>query len=101
LDAVQYPTAFIGRNVKVDAELKQQLLVTYKLIGAYGPAWSNRFPDTYFQTAKNTGIIYWRDVPFTLESKPDWYIPDEEYFYIGDSKHNPERKPAYTAIRFT
>ena len=97
-DAVQYPTAFIGRNVKVDAELKQQLLATYKLISAYGPAWSNRFPDTYFQTAKNTSILYWRDVPFLLESKPELYMAGEEFFYIGDPKHNPERKPAYTGV---
>ena len=97
-DAIKYPTAFIGRNVKIDAKLKQQLLATYKLIGAYGPAWSNRFPDTYFQTAKNTSILYWRDVPFLLESKPDLYMADEEFFYIGDPKHNPEQKPAYTGV---
>ncbi len=97
-DAIKYPTAFIGRNVKIDAQLKKELLATYKLIGAYGPAWSNRFPDTYFQTVKNASILYWRDLPFFLASKPDFYIPNEEFFYIGDPKHNPERKPAYTGV---
>lgn len=97
-DAVRYPTAYIGPNVKIDAEFKQQLLATYKLISAYGPAWSNRFPDTYFQTVKNTSILYWRDVPLLLKSNSNSFLPDQEFFYIADPKHNPERKPVYTGV---
>jgi methyl-accepting chemotaxis protein len=40
----------------VDAEHKRLLIATYRLISAYGPAWSNRFQDLYFNSPQNTKL---------------------------------------------
>ncbi len=97
-DSTRFPTAVIGRNVVVTNELKRRLLTAYHLLSAYGPAWSNRFVDIYFATPENTDTNYWRGKARNLEYKSEVYIPNEEYFYVGDPEHNPRRKPGWTGL---
>jgi len=97
-DTTRFPSAVIGRKVVLTPELKQRLLIGYQLLSAYGPAWSNRFVDLYFTTPENTDTNYWRGTPRNLEVQPNFHNPTEEYFYVADPRHNPERKPAWTGV---
>jgi len=97
-DTARYPTVWMGRNVLPTPELQQRLLTAHKLISAYGPAWSNRFPSTYFDAPENANVVYWKYAPWGLEAKSDLYMPGEEYFYVADPKHNPEKKLAWTGV---
>jgi two-component system, NtrC family, sensor kinase len=97
-DTTRFPSAVIGRNVALTPELKRRLLTGYQLLSAYGPAWSNRFVDLYFTTPENTDTNYWSGTPRNLEVKPDFFNPTEEYFYVADPKHRPDRKPAWTGL---
>jgi two-component system, NtrC family, sensor kinase len=97
-DTTRFPSAVIGRNVTLTPELKRRLLTGYQLLSSYGPAWSNRFVDLYFITPENTDTNYWKGTPRNLEVQPNFYNPTEEYFYVADPQHSPDRKPAWTGV---
>ncbi|MEH2210187.1 MAG: ATP-binding protein [Nostoc sp.] len=97
-DSTRYAGSFIGQNVQITKELKQQLLTANTLISAYGSAWSNQFVDTYFVRRENATTTYWKGMPILLETPPDFYMPKEEFFYIADPQHNPSRSPKWTGV---
>jgi signal transduction histidine kinase len=97
-DSARYPSGFIGRNVKVNAELQRRFVLIHRLVGAYGSSWSNRFVDLYCTTPENANVLYWSGVPLQLQSSPNFYVPHEEFFRIAQQKHNPQRKPAWTGV---
>ena len=99
-DTTQLVGSFIGKNIQVDTKDKQVLLAAHKLISGYGPAWSNRFIDLYFITPNNSLVGYWKEMPWALQAKPSIDINQEEYYYAGDEKHNPERKPVLTGLYY-
>ncbi|QIR41260.1 HAMP domain-containing protein [Tolypothrix sp. PCC 7910] len=97
-DTAQYPTTYISRDSQMDATLKRVFMTGYNLVQAYGPAWSVRFPDTYFNTPQKNSVLYWKGVPLNLKGPPDFDLTKEEFFYIADPAHNPTRKPAWTGV---
>jgi two-component system, NtrC family, sensor kinase len=100
-DSSRFPNSFIGRRqTKIGTKDKQILLTAYKLISAYGPAWSNRFVDIYFVTSNNAGVNYWKGTPWGLEAKADTNVNKEEYYYAADEKHNPKRQPVWTGLYY-
>ncbi len=99
-DTAQFPGSFIGKNIKVDAKHKQILLAAHKLISGYGPAWSNRFVDSYFITPNNSLVGYWKEMPWAFQAESSINMNEEEYYYAADAKHNPERKPVFTGLYY-
>jgi two-component system, NtrC family, sensor kinase len=97
-DSTRYPATFLGRQSNPNAEQKRLFMTAYDLVQAYGPAWSVRFPDTYFNTPQQTSVLYWRGMPLSLMTPPDIDFRKEEFFYIADPVHNPQRKPAWTGV---
>ncbi|MBU7581705.1 MAG: HAMP domain-containing protein [Nostoc sp. TH1S01] len=97
-DTAQYPTTFISRDAQMDATLKRVFMAGYNLVQAYGPAWSVRFPDTYFNTPEKNSVFYWKGVPLNLMGPSDFDLTKQEFFYIADPIHNPTRKPAWTGV---
>jgi len=97
-DTAQYPTTYISQDTQMDATHKRVFIITYDLIQAYAPAWSVRFPDTYFNTPEKNSVLYWKGVPINLYGPPDYDLTKEEYFYIADPAHDPTRKPAWTGV---
>lgn len=97
-DSIRQAGVYIGRNVSITAELQRRLLTAYRLVSAYGAAWSNRFVDTYFVTPENAAVNYWKGSPIVLQAPADLYNPKEEYFYIADPQHNPARSTQWTGV---
>ncbi len=97
-DTAQYPTSFISRDSHMDTTLKRVFITGYNLVQAYGPAWSVRFPDTYFNTPQKNSVLYWKGVPLNLIGPSDFDLTKQEFFYIADPVHNPGRKPAWTGV---
>ncbi|MEM6520004.1 MAG: ATP-binding protein [Cyanobacteria bacterium P01_C01_bin.70] len=95
-DTTRQATSFINRTTRITTALKRQLLTAQRLITSYGPAWSNRFINTYLNTVENTTTIYWRDTPLALQAEPDFAPSQDEYLYIADPEHNPHREPVWT-----
>ncbi|ALG66726.1 SpoIIE family protein phosphatase [Beggiatoa leptomitoformis] len=97
-DKDRYPSTFIGKQVVIDADIRRRVLAFYILTKQYGRAWLNRFVDTYIMAPENIEVIYWADVAWGLDTTADIDIPKEEFFYISDKEHNPERKPVWTGV---
>lgn len=99
-DTEKYPTVFIGPQVKIDADVRRRVLTFYNLVKQYGPIWHTRFVNIYIDGPENFDVTYWPGVPWALDAKADFSIPDQEYFYVADKKHNPKRKPTWTGLYF-
>ena len=97
-DSLNFPSSFIGKNIKIDDEHKKILLTAYKLVNSYGHAWSNRFVYTYFITPNNSMVVYREEIPWGIQAKSSLEINAEEYYYTADAKHNPEKKSVLTGL---
>ncbi|MFC6673407.1 ATP-binding protein [Marinobacterium aestuariivivens] len=78
--------------------VRRRMLVFYDLVNQYGPAWHNRFQNTYISTPENIMLMYWPEVPnWCLESSPFRYRPVESFVDGGDGAEVVERETVWTA----
>jgi signal transduction histidine kinase/CheY-like chemotaxis protein len=96
------PGVFLGANVKVDADMRRRVLAYQDLLQAYGPAWYNRYFNTYIQIPENGLVVYMPDNNWTQNapSDPDFRVTADESFYITDKTHDPIRKTVWTGIYY-
>ncbi|MBW4521580.1 MAG: response regulator [Scytolyngbya sp. HA4215-MV1] len=96
------PGVFLGKNVTINTDIQRRVVTYFDLISAYGPAWSNRFVNTYLQIPENGIVIYFPTQPWAQQapSVPSFRVTDDESFYITDKAHNPERKTVWTGIYY-
>ncbi len=96
----QTPGVFLGKNVKIDAEMRRRIVAFYDTIRAYGPAWRNRFANTYTQIPENGMIMYMHENPWALRapSRESFRVTDDESFQITRKEYNPQRKTVWTGI---
>jgi signal transduction histidine kinase len=66
-------TGFIGKYVLIDDDLRRRLVVAFDVMTQLGPAWRSRFVNLYVVLPENSLIMYWPDVPWTLDAS-DWEI---------------------------
>jgi len=99
-DTTQFPSVFIGPQVDINADIQHRVVTFYTLLRHYGPAWRNRFVDTYLLAPENIVVNYWPGEPWALNAKADLNIQNEEYFYVSDKKHNPKREQVWTGLYF-
>ncbi|MEG4531575.1 SpoIIE family protein phosphatase [Microcoleus sp. D2_18a_D3] len=93
---------FLGKNVNVNTEMQRRIVAFYKTINAYGPAWRNRFANTYTQIPENGMIMYMHQYPWSLKapSSESFRVTDDESFQITRPIHDPERKTVWTGIYY-
>ncbi|HEY9859734.1 MAG TPA: SpoIIE family protein phosphatase [Candidatus Obscuribacterales bacterium] len=99
-DTTESAGVFIGPQVNINADIRRRVLTAYKSASAYGPAWYNRFVDTYINSPENMVVNYWPGIPWGPGARADVDIRKEEFFYVSDKQHNPERQPAWTGLYF-
>jgi signal transduction histidine kinase/CheY-like chemotaxis protein len=98
-DGTRQTGVYIDADVEIDADIRRRVLTYYDLCNRYGPAWHNRFQDTYITTPENIMAIYWPEVPeWCQNADVDLYMPDEEYVWVADLEHNPSRETAWTGL---
>jgi len=89
----------IDEALPIDADIRRRVLTIYELTNEFGPAWHNRFQDTYITTPENIMVIYWPEVPrWCQDADTSLYMPDEEYVWVVDAEHDPERKTVWTGL---
>jgi signal transduction histidine kinase/CheY-like chemotaxis protein len=93
---------FLGKNVNIDTEMQRRIVAFYKTINAYGPAWRNRFANTYTQIPENGMIMYMHQYPWSLKapSSESFRVTDDESFQITREIYDPERKTVWTGIYY-
>lgn len=89
----------IDEALPIDADIRRRGLTIYELTNEFGPAWHNRFQDPYITTPENIMVIYWPEVPrWCQDEDTSLYMPDEEYVWVVDAEHDPERKTVWTGL---
>ncbi|MBL7544496.1 MAG: HAMP domain-containing protein [Bdellovibrionaceae bacterium] len=91
---------FVGNNnASLPVDFKKRLVVSEKLIAEYGPAWRNRFQDTYMTFPENAIVVYWPEMPkWALDAKPEFDMRKEEYVYAAALPQNPQKKSVFTGL---
>ncbi len=101
-DIQKSPGIFLGKNVNIDADMQRRVMTYFDLLSAYGPAWRNRFVNTYMQIPENGIAIYMPTYPWVKNAPSDesFRVTDDESFYITDKAHNPKRETVWTGIYY-
>ncbi len=99
-DTTRRSGVYIGTSTKINVDIQRRALTFYNLMNTYGPAWYNRFINTYIMAPENFAAVYWPVQPWALEATADLNLPDLEYFYVSDKTHNPIRKVTWTGLFF-
>ncbi|WP_225892497.1 hybrid sensor histidine kinase/response regulator [Nostoc sphaeroides] len=96
------PGVFLGKNVKIDADMRRRVVAYYDILSAYGPAWRNRFANSYTQIPENGMVMYMHKYPWALKapSRESFRVTDDESFQITRPIYNPERKTVWTGIYY-
>jgi PAS domain S-box-containing protein len=97
-DTIEDSSIFIGAQAPRNADLRRRALTAYDLATQFGPAWQNRFVNTYFTTPENVVITYWPGVLAGLEAPWNTDFRTQEFVYIADRQHNPARKTVWTGL---
>lgn len=100
-DGQQESFVYIGKNVHINAEIRRKVMLFLDLSNQFGPAWNHRLEDFYFTTPDNILVGFWPGFPDWAHAAPaDLWMPDEEYVYVADKKHDPERKTVWTGLYY-
>ncbi len=99
-DRSRQPGVYIGKNVKLNPEIRRLVLTLYHLVMSYGPAWHTRFQNTYINAPENIAVMYWPEVPWAENAAADLDLPKEESYWLTDQNHNPTRKTICTGIYY-
>ena len=97
-DTERYPTSFVQQGVDLTVDVQKRLTLAYELVEQYGAGWRDRFLDTYISLPEGANIVLWPGAPWGISAPSDLNIPAEEWAYLGDIIHNPDRKTLWTGI---
>lgn len=94
-------SGFIGKGTPVTSnEFRNRALLSYDLVDQFAHAWSNRFANTYVSLPEGVNIVYWPYLNWAVGANSDLDIPKEEWVYIANKEHNPERKSVWTGLYY-
>ncbi|MBC7953373.1 MAG: response regulator [Rhodospirillaceae bacterium] len=96
----RYTTGFVGPDVVDSQDLRKQLMLMWRLVGHFGPAWTNRFANLYAFSPENVMIGYWPGVPWGLTAEPNLDMSGEVWKTITTRENNPSRGTAWTPLYF-
>jgi signal transduction histidine kinase/CheY-like chemotaxis protein len=96
------PGLFLGKNVNINADMRSRVIAYYELLSSYGPAWRNRFVNTYMQIPENGIAIYMPSYEWSQNAPSDqsFRVTADESFYITDRQHNPSRETVWTGMYY-
>lgn len=91
------PAVFVGQNVPLTPTVNRQIRLFEQLLLQFAPAWRDRFINTCLLSPDNIAATYWPEVPGPLMVRGDFDIRSEQFFYLSDRRHNPERQTVWTS----
>jgi anti-anti-sigma regulatory factor len=89
---------YIGKDVEVTPDIKRRVVTARLLCQHLGPAWRTRFQNTYVTMPENIMVIFWPEVPWCQNAESELSIPNEEFGWVADVAHNPERTSVWTGL---
>ena len=95
-------TAFIDESLTIDADIRRRMVVFEKMVGLYGPVWNHLYPNIYiFSEADNMEAQYWPEqADWDQNIGPDYDMSTEEWAYVSNKEHDPQREPVWTGLYY-
>ena len=98
-DGTRLAGVYVDETLPIDDDVRRRVLAFYDLCNRFGPAWENRFQDTYITSPDGIMVIYWPAVPDWCQSATtDLDLASEEYVWVADEKNNPSRQSTWTGL---
>jgi len=97
-DTQHHPSAFVQQDVNLDRDFKTRMALSYDLVEQYGLGWQTTFLNTYISLPEGAVSVYIPGEQYGLAAPADYNIRSEEWAYLGDRAHNPERKTLWTGV---
>ena len=96
-------SGILGKNTHLDdPSVRRRTVIAYDMLSAYGAAWNNRFFNLYISIPKENASIGYNTagIPWSFEAPADMDMTKEEWYYIADAEHNPDRETVWTGIYY-
>jgi len=94
----QYFTGYVSRTAPTTRRFHNKLLLSYDLLDRYADGWLVNYTNLYVSMPENVGLVCWPGVPWGLRAGPELDVTTEEWVYVADTAHNPQRVPAWTGL---
>ncbi len=90
---------FVPRGVTVNAELRRRILAALDVANQYGPAFHDRFVNTYIIFPEGVALGYWPgEASWAQAVPPDYLLTSQELFTISLPENNPRRQTVWSGI---
>ncbi|MCW5625753.1 MAG: response regulator [Burkholderiales bacterium] len=98
----RFVSGYAGANAPVarDADLRKRLVLAWRLLDRFGPAWVNRFANVYVHSPENFNVVYWPGLPWGLNADPDLDMTVEEWMSIATQQNDPTRVLVWTGMYY-
>lgn len=94
-------SGYIGSNAPIDnPEFRSRLVLAYHMLEHFGVTYRKQFANFYIHMPENVNLVYWPGLPWGLQAHSDLDVTVEEWVYIADKEHNPERKTVWTGLYY-
>jgi two-component system sensor histidine kinase/response regulator len=95
-------SGYAGANIPVatDADMRKRLVLSWRLLDRFGPAWTNRFANLYVHSPENFNIVYWPGLPWGLNAEPGLDMTVEEWMTIATPQNDPSRTLVWTGMYY-
>ncbi len=98
-DGRRSPAVYANRDVTFTPDMRRRMLAFYRATAQLGPAWRDRFRNTYAIGPENFAALFWPDFPtYFVDMGGDFNITAEEFFWAADRAHDPERRTVSTGL---
>jgi len=89
---------FLSNQTPLDDEIKKIILATEGCFEDYAKGIKGTVFNMYLITKQHLIRIYPKD--WSLEIEPDHNFQKDEFYYIGDPQHNPEREARWSQVYY-
>ncbi|MEO0377601.1 MAG: ATP-binding protein [Cyanobacteria bacterium P01_A01_bin.17] len=97
-DAEHHPTVFVQPDVDLTADFQARLALADDLVEQYGLGWQTNFLNTYISLPEGAVSVYIPGVSYGISASADYNVRAEEWVYLGDRAHNPERRTLWSGV---
>ncbi len=94
------PSAYIAARVKVDAEVRHEMITLLHLVQDFGLAWSNRFEATFLASLEGLAATYLPGLNWYQQVPPDMQFTDYPWVDNVLPTNNPQRAAKWSGIWF-
>lgn len=94
-------TVAILPETRLTNDFKRQVLLGYDLLSQYGPAFRNRYYDTFIDlNGSDASLMFLPDLNYARNGSAADFREELEAERLGMPQHNPSRRSAWTGIYF-